>query len=99
MRCALGREGLDEPFLLVRANRNDDLVGGKGRERVTDGKTEVRLTGNGINWFAREPLGRLFGDSLRMAERLLVVGEPVECALAYDRHHDLDRVVLPEVRA
>ena len=29
-----------------------------------------------------------------MTERFLVVGEPVEHALAHDRHHDLDRVGL-----
>jgi hypothetical protein len=34
-----------------------------------------------------------------MTERFLVVGEPVEHALPYDRNHDLNRVGLPHMRA
>jgi hypothetical protein len=34
-----------------------------------------------------------------MTERLLVVGKPIEHALPYDRHHDLDRIGLPDVGA
>jgi hypothetical protein len=34
-----------------------------------------------------------------MTERFLVVGEPVEHALPYDRHNDLDRVGLPDMRS
>jgi hypothetical protein len=33
-----------------------------------------------------------------MTERFLVIGEPVECALPYDRHHDLDCVGFPDMR-
>jgi len=35
----------------------------------------------------------------RLGKVFLVVGEPVEHALPYDRHHDLDRVGLPDMRA
>jgi hypothetical protein len=34
-----------------------------------------------------------------MIERFLVVGEPVEQALPYDRHHDLDCVRVSDMRA
>jgi hypothetical protein len=99
MRCGVRRRRLDEPFLFARTNCNDDLVRREGRKSVADGETDVRLPGNGIDGLARELLGGVFGDPLRMTERFLVVGEPVEGALSYDRHHDLDRVSLPDMLA
>jgi hypothetical protein len=99
MRRAVGRDRLDEPFLLARTDRNDDLVRGKGRKSVADGETDVRLAGNSIDRLAREVLGRAFGDLLRMIESFLVAGEPVEYALPYDGDNDLDGVGLPDVRA
>jgi hypothetical protein len=95
--CGIGRTRLDEPFLFFRTNSNDDFVRRKGRESVADGETDVRLPGNSIDGLAGKLLGRAFSDSLRMTERFLVVGEPVEHALPYDRHHDLDRVGLPNM--
>jgi hypothetical protein len=95
----VGRARLDEPFLFLRTNRNDDFVRRKGRESVADGETDVRLAGNSIDGLAGKLLGRAFSDPLRMTERFLVVGEPVEHALPHDRHHDLDRVGLPDMRA
>jgi hypothetical protein len=95
----VGSARLDEPFLFFRTNRNDDFVRGKGRESVADGETDIRLPGNGIDGLAGKLLGRAFSDPLRMTERLLVVGEPVEHALPDDRHHDLDRVGLPNMCA
>jgi hypothetical protein len=37
LRRALGRDRLDERFLFVRPNCNDDLVRREGRKRVADG--------------------------------------------------------------
>jgi hypothetical protein len=99
LRCGIGRTRLDESFLFFRTNRNDNFVRRKGRESVADGETDVRLPGNSIDGLAGKLLGRAFSDSLRMTERFLVVGEPVEHALPYDRHHDLDRVGLPNICA
>jgi hypothetical protein len=95
--CGIGRTRLDEPFLFFRTNSNDDFVRRKGRESVADGETDVRLPGNSIDGLAGKLLGRAFSDSLCMTERFLIVGEPVEHALPYDRHHDLDRVGLPNM--
>jgi hypothetical protein len=97
--CGVGRARLDEPFFFFRTNRNDDFVRRKGRESVADGETDVRLPGSSIDGLAVKLLGRTFSHPLRMTERFLVVGEPVEHTLAHDRHHDLDRVDLPDVRA
>jgi hypothetical protein len=98
LRCGVGRDRFNEAFLFVRTNRNDDFVGRKGRKSVADGEIDVRLPGNGVDGVARKLLGRALGDTLGMTERFLVVGEPVEQALPYDRHHDLDRVGLPDMR-
>jgi hypothetical protein len=99
LRCGVSRARLDEPFLFFRTNRNNDFVRRKGRKGVADGEINVRLPGTSFDGFAGKLLGRVFSDSLGMTQRLLVVGEPVEHALPYDRHHDLDRVGLPDVRA
>ena len=95
---AVGHDRLDEALLFVRTNRNNDLVRRKGRKSVADGETDVRLAGNRIHGFARELLGRVVGDPLRVTERFLVVGKPVEYALPYDWHHDLNCVGLPDMR-
>jgi hypothetical protein len=97
LRCAVGRDRFDEPFLFVRTNRNNDFVGWKGRKSVADGEINVCLPGHSVDGLARKLLSRAFGDLLGMTERLLVVGEPVEHALPDDWHHDLDRVGLPDV--
>jgi hypothetical protein len=97
--CCVGRARLDEPFLFFRTNRNDDFVRRKGRKSVADGETDVRLPGNSVDGLAGKSLGRALSDPLRMTERFLVVGEPVEHALPYDRHHDLDRVGPPDMRS
>ena len=99
LRCALGRHRLDESFLVIRANRNDDLLGRKGRKRVADGKIELRLAGNSINRLSGKPLGCAFGDPLCLTECFLVVGEPVEYSLLCCRDYDLDCVVLAELSA
>jgi hypothetical protein len=99
LRCGVGRIRLDEPFLFFRTNRHDDFVRRKGRKSVADGETDVRHPGTSIDGLARKLLGRAFGHLFRMTDRFLVVGEPVEHALPYDRHHDLDRVGLPDMRA
>jgi hypothetical protein len=99
LRRGVGCDRFDEPFLLLRANRNHDFVRRKGRKSVADRKTNIRLPGNSADGVARKLFGRAFGDPLRMTERLLIVGEPVEHALPYNRHHDLDRVGLPNMRA
>ena len=98
LRCGLRRVRLDEPFLFVRTNRNDDFVRRKRRKSVANGETDIRLTSGSIDGLARQLLGRAFGDPLRMTERFLVVGEPVERALPYDRHHDLDSFGVPTCR-
>jgi hypothetical protein len=99
LRCGVGRARLDEPFLFFRTNRNDDFVRRKSRKSVADGETDVRLPGTSIDCLAGKSIGRAFSDPLRMTERFLVVGQPVEHALPYDRHYDLDRVGLPDMRA
>jgi hypothetical protein len=98
LRCGIGRTRLDESFLFFRTNRNDNFVRWKGRESVPDGETDVRLPGSSIDGLALKLLGCAFSDPLRMTEPFLVVGEPVEHALPHDRHHDLDRVGLPDMR-
>ena len=97
--CGFGRDRLDEPFLFLRTNGNDDFVRRKSRKSVADGETDVRLPSDGIDGLAGKLLGRAFSDPLRMAERFLIGGEPVEHPLPYDRHHDLDRFSLPDLRA
>jgi hypothetical protein len=99
LRCGLRRVRLDEPFLFVRTNRNDDFVRRKRRKSVANGETDIRLTSRSIDGLARQLLGRAFGDPLRMTERFLVVGEPVERALPYNRHHDLDGFGVPNMPA
>lgn len=83
----------------MRADDKDDLVGRKARKRVADGKSDLRLAGNGLNCLPGKPLGRAFGDSLCLTECFFVVGEPVEYALPCDRDHDFGRVVLAELSA
>ena len=99
LRCGLRRVRLDAPFLFVRTNRNDDFVRRKRRKSVANGETDIRLTSRSIDSLARQLLGRAFGDPLRMTERFLVVGEPVERALPYNRHHDLDGFGVPNMPA
>ena len=99
LRCGLRRVRLDEPFLFVRTNRNDDFVRRKRRKSVANGETDIRLTSRSIDGLARQLLGRAFGDPRRMTERFLVVGEPVERALPYNRHHDLDGFGVPNMPA
>jgi hypothetical protein len=99
LRRGAGRDRFKEPFLFVRTDRNNDFVGWKGRKSVADGEIDVRLPGNSVDGVARKLLGRAFGDLLRMSERFLVVGEPVEHALPYDWDHDLDRVGLSDMRS
>jgi len=99
LRCGLRRVRLDEPFLFVRTNRNDDFVRRKRRKSVANGETDIRLTSRSIDGLARQLLGRAFGDPLRTTERFLVVGEPVERALPYNRHHDLDGFGVPNLPA
>jgi hypothetical protein len=99
LRCGVGRARLDEPFLFLWTNRNDDLVRRKGRKGVADGETNVRRPGASIDRLAGKLVSRAFSDPFRMTDRVLVVGEPVEHALAYDRHHDLARLGLPDMRA
>ena len=97
--CCVGRARLDEPFLFFRTNRHDDFVRRKGRKSVSDGETDVSLAGNGIGSLAGKLLGCPFSHPLRVTDRFLVVGEPVEHALPHDRHHDLDRFGLPDMRS
>lgn len=99
LRCALGRDRLDEALLVIRTNRNDDLVGRKGCKSVADGERDIRLAGNCINGLAGKPRRCAFGDPLCVTERFLVAGEPVEYALPCDRYHDLDRVSFTEMLA
>jgi len=97
LRSVLGRHGLDESFLVIWANGNDDLFGRKARKRVADGKGDFRLAGNGINRLSGKPLGRAFSDPLCLTKCFFVVGEPVEDALPCDGDHHLDCVVLAEL--
>ena len=90
LRRAVGRGRLHVSLLLARSNRNHDLVRRKRRECVANREADIRLTRRRIDCLARQLLGRTFGDPLSMTERFLVVGEPVEGALPYNRHHDLD---------
>ena len=99
LRGGVGRDRFNEPFLLGWTNRDDDFVGRKGRKSIADGEIDVRLSGTSFGGLPGKLLGRVFGDPLRMTERLLVVGKPIEHALPYDRHHDLDRIGLPDVGA
>jgi hypothetical protein len=71
----------------------------KGRKSVADGETEVRLPATASTVALESCSAVRSATRLRMRERFLVAGEPVEHALAYDRHHDLDRVGLPDMRA
>jgi hypothetical protein len=45
-RRGVRRDRLDRPLLVARPDGDDDLVGAKGRERVADGETDVRLAGD-----------------------------------------------------
>jgi hypothetical protein len=99
LRCGLGRVRLDASFLFVRTHRNDDFVGRKRRKRIANGEPDIGLSGRSVDRLARKLFGRVFGDLLRMSERFFVVREPVERALAYNRHHDLDGFGVPDIRA
>jgi hypothetical protein len=99
LRCGVRRARLDESFLFVRTNRNDDFVRRKRRKSVANGETDIRLPGHSIDGLAGKLFGRSFGDSLRMTERFLVVGEPIERALPYNRNHNLDGFGVPDIRA
>ena len=99
LRCGVGSARLDKPFLFLWANGNDDFVRRKGGKSVADGEPDVRFPGTSFDGLAGKLLSRVFSDALGMSERLLVVGEPVEHALPYDRHNDLDRVGLPDMRS
>ena len=99
LRCGVGSARLDEPFLFLWTNGNDNFVRRKGRKSVADGEPDVRLPGISFDGLAGKLVGCVLSDPLGMTDRLLVVGEPVEHALSHNRHHDLDRFGLPDVRA
>ena len=87
------------PFCSRGRTATTIFVRRKRRKSVANGEIDVRLPGHSIHGLARKLLGRAFCDPLRVTECLFVVGEPVEHALLHDRHHDLDRVGVPDVRA
>ena len=98
LRCTVRRVRLDEAFLFVWSHRDNDFVRRKRRERVSNGETDIRLACRGTDGRAGKLLGGTFGDVLRMTERLFVVCEPVERALTYDWHDNLDCFSVPDIR-
>ncbi len=98
LRRSVGREGLDEALLLLGPDRDHDLVGLEGRERIADRERHVRLARAGLDGLAGERVGGLLRDGLGSIERLLVVREPVEEALTHRRYDDLDRVGVADLR-
>jgi hypothetical protein len=99
LRCGLGRVRLDASFLFVRTHRNDDFVRRKRRKSVANGEIDIGLAGRSVDRLSGQLFGRVVGDLRRMSERFFVVREPVEGTLAYNRHHDLDRFGVPDIRA
>src|SRR6188472_52076 len=73
-RC--GRLGgvLGRRPVVARVDRDDDLVGGEGRQRVPDRKSDVCLARARLDRLAGKRLRGTLRLLLRASERLLVVG-------------------------
>jgi hypothetical protein len=99
LRAGLRRARLHEAFLFVRTNGNDDFVRRKCRKRIPNGEADIRHPGDSIDGLARKLLSRAFGDPLRMSERFLIVGKPIEHTLPDSWHHDLDGFCVADMRA
>ena len=87
----------DLSFLIRWPHRYDYLVRCEGCERVANRQVDICFTCLGLDSLAGQMRGHGFCNVLGVTERLLVVGEPVEHALAHDRYHDLELVAFTDV--
>jgi hypothetical protein len=77
-----GRRALHRSRVVLRPHRDNDLVGREGGECVADGQLDVRLACPRLDRLAGKRLSGPLGLLLRVRERSLVVGQPVEHPLA-----------------
>jgi hypothetical protein len=96
-RRACRRDRFHLSFLIGRPNRYDNLVRSEGCKRVANRQFDICFTCLGLHSLAGQVRGNGFCNVLGVTERLLVIGEPVEHALAHDRYHDLELVAFTDV--
>ena len=96
-RRACRRDRFHLSFLIGRPNRYDNLVRSEGCKRVANRQFDICFTCLGLDSLAGQMRGHGFCNVLGVTERLLVIGEPVEHALAHDRYHDLELVAFTDV--
>jgi hypothetical protein len=82
----------------VLVDRDGEKIG-KLEDVYVDVETDEPMFGTVKGSLAGKLLGCPFSHPLRVTDRFLVVGEPVEHALPHDRHDDLDRFGLPDMRS
>lgn len=93
-----GRGDRFHPSFLIRwPHRDDNLVRCEGCKRVANRQVDICFTCLGLDSLAGQVGGHVFCNVLGVTERLLVIGEPVEHALAHDRNHDLELVAFTDV--
>jgi len=97
LRGTVGRDRLDEPFLVTGANRDDDLIGRERCESIANRETDVCFPGNRLDRLTRKPICRALSDQFRMSESFFVIREPVQRSLSDNRHDDFDLVGVSDV--
>jgi len=98
-RRACRRDRFHLSFLIRWPHRYDNLVRCEGCERVANRQVDICFTRLGLDSLAGQVGGHVFRHVLGVTERLLIIGEPVEHALADDRYHDLELVAFTDVPA
>ena len=96
-RRACRRDRFHLSFLIRWPHRYDNLVRCEGCERVANRQVDICFTCLGLDSLAGQVGGHVFCNVLGVTECLLVIGEPVEHALAHDRYHDLELVAFTDV--
>jgi hypothetical protein len=94
---ACRRDRFHRSFLIRWPHRYDDLVRCEGCKRVANRQVDISFTRLGLDSLAGQLGGHVLCNMLGVTERLLVIGEPVEHALANDRYHDLELVAFTDV--
>ena len=84
-------------FLISWPHRDHNLISLKGCESVANRQVDVCFARHRLDTLTRQLHGQVFRDVLRVTEGLLVVGKPVQEALAYNGYHDLELVSVPDV--
>jgi hypothetical protein len=98
LRRRAGRRDRFHPSFLIRGPYRDyDLVGWKGCECVANRQVNICFACLGLDGLAGKVGGHVFCDALRVTERLLVIGEPVEHPLTHDGYHDFQLVAFTDV--